>query len=123
MFLSHVDSLQKLLLGVYLQVLALPLGVALARVCHCVPDRTGASNVMYADNSNLCLSDIQWSYIAAAIGVSLFSYLIFPVWLIRKTRTELIFSHSAGKQLERYHILLTYPENTRFSVHQLPCVF
>ncbi|XP_067933350.1 uncharacterized protein [Watersipora subatra] len=80
------------------QLLALPIGVALGKVFHCVPDSKGEILIMYIDNTQKCFGNLQWAYAAVAIGVALAFYILFPVWLIRRTKLELIFSHAAGHE-------------------------
>lgn len=52
---------------------------------------------MDVDNSHLCFTDVQWAYAAAAIALAVLVYIIFPTWLIIKTKVELIFAHNNGE--------------------------
>lgn len=53
--------------------------------------------LMYVDNTQLCFINQQWAYAAAAIALSIPFFILFPAWLIIKTKLELLFSHSAGE--------------------------
>ena len=51
---------------------------------------------MYVDKDQTCVSGVHWGYMATAVGVWFVFYIAFIIWLVRKTRLELIFSHSSG---------------------------
>ena len=81
----------------------------MGKVFHCVADSKGETLVMYIDNSQACFANQQWAYAATAIGVAIPFFILFPVWLIRKTKLELLFSNSAGMS---YSTVLTFRQVT-----------
>ena len=70
---------------VILQVLALPIGVALIRLFHCTP-----THVTDVDNSVACWSGVHWAYIGPSIAVLFALFILIPAWLIYKSRQEIL---------------------------------
>jgi len=94
-----------MLIYIFVQLLALPVGVSLGKVFHCVSDSKGETMMMYVDNTQGCFASLQWAYAGVAIAFALVFFIAFPVWMIKKTKLQLIFSHSSG--LYSCHVMYT----------------
>ena len=70
---------------VMMQLLALPYGTCVAHVFHC-----NDNSFVDIDNSLRCNKDHHWAYITPVIVLSLVFYLLFPIWMIIRTRKEML---------------------------------
>ena len=82
--LVHIAKLQRGYITI-LQLLAIPLGVAMARVFHCTD-----AGVMDVANKIECLKDHHWAYIAPVCVVFIIYFAIFPTWMIMRTKKEML---------------------------------
>lgn len=90
-------SLHSDLSLIWFQILALPIGLAIGKVFHCVLDPQQESFIMYVDNTQQCYGDVQWAYAAGCFAFAILTFKGFAFWLIKKTKKELIFSHASGQ--------------------------
>ena len=67
------------------QVLCLPLGITLARLFHC-----NDSDMMDVNNTIPCFQKTHWFYLTPALAVVVILYILFPLWLIFRTKTEML---------------------------------
>ena len=97
--LAQISKLQWIFM-VILHCLALPFGVATARVFHCTND----NKFMDVDNNIECFSGQHWAYMAPVIAVWLLYFGLFTFWLGYKTHIEMLsmpsHRHEAYLQLK-----------------------
>ena len=82
--LIHVARLKRVYI-VAAQVLCLPLGITIARLFHC-----NNFYMMDVSNSIPCFQKTHWFFLTPAIAVAVILYIIFPLWLILRTKTEML---------------------------------
>ena len=84
LMLSQIAKLQWVYI-VLLQCLALPFGVVTGRVFHC-----NGQNEVDVDNELKCYSNHHWAYIVPVCALWILYYILFTIWLIYKTRIEML---------------------------------
>ena len=82
--LVHIARLKRVYI-VAAQVLCLPLGITIARLFHC-----NDSGMMDVSNSIPCFQKTHWLYLTPAIAVAVIVYILIPLWLILRTKTEML---------------------------------
>ena len=83
LFMQHA-SLKRAYI-IIAQVIAIPLGVAMAKVFHC-----NDNNRVDVHNDIKCFESTHWAYLVPVFAVAVLFYIIFPVWLILKTKSEML---------------------------------
>ena len=90
---------------VLVHVISLPLATAIARLFHCTD--TGVVDV---DNDLKCFHPLHWLYLAPAILVAVCVYVVVPLWLVMRTRAEMLdmtaSRHEAYLQLKENEFVL-----------------
>ncbi|XP_013381613.1 uncharacterized protein LOC106152545 isoform X1 [Lingula anatina] len=84
--LVRVARLQRVYI-IILQILAIPVGVTIGKLFHYTD-----TYKVDVDNTLDAFSGMHWAYIAPAAAFALVYYLIFPAWLIQKTKREILTS-------------------------------
>lgn len=88
--LLQIAKLKRVFL-ILAQVVAIPLGVNFAKVFHC-----NADGNMDVHNETLCGGGEHIAYICVAIFLFFGLYVLLPLWMIMKTRTQ-VFSYKAER--------------------------
>ncbi|XP_072019322.1 uncharacterized protein [Amphiura filiformis] len=83
--LMQIARLQRIYIILW-QVFAIPIGVALGKVFHCTP----AGN-MDVHNDTACYSAEHMTYMAIAMVIAFFLYILLPIWMLAKIHMQ-IFS-------------------------------
>ena len=83
MFIQLARLLQAYI--IMAQILAIPFGIVIARLFHCNVD-----SELDTDNTIRCGKGIHWAYMTPTLAVSLVFYILYPIWLVRKTRSEML---------------------------------
>jgi len=87
---------------VILQLLLIPVGTVLFRLFQCNSD--GKVDVK---NEMTCFKDIHWAYLAPALVVLILLFVVFPSWLILRTKEELL---NAKHERHEVHLQLKETE-------------
>ena len=75
----------KKVLIVIMQIIAIPVGIFLCRLFHC-----NSADFVDVKNELYCFSAIHWAYIGPSLVVLFLIFILFPAWLIVRTKNELI---------------------------------
>ncbi|EDO46899.1 predicted protein, partial [Nematostella vectensis] len=86
--LLHIARMKRVFC-VTVQLMCMPVGIAVARVFHCRRDDQGVV-IWNADNDLQCWSMPHYIYVAVALLIGLLLFIAYPINLIRKTRGQVI---------------------------------
>nr|CAB3263091.1 uncharacterized protein LOC101242461 [Phallusia mammillata] len=73
-----------------MQVLAMPIGIQIGKIFWCVP----SSNSMDVANTVVCWQGEHIAYILIGLLVAIAVFILYPIWLIRSIRFEVISSNA-----------------------------
>ncbi|XP_071953972.1 uncharacterized protein [Antedon mediterranea] len=98
--LLQIATMQRIYI-ILCQVIALPIGVAMAKIYHCNDDGN-----LDVHNETACYSGEHLAYIIVSVAIAVGLYILLPIWMIAKMRTQLF-----SKKAERHEGYLQLKES------------
>ncbi|XP_033109234.1 uncharacterized protein LOC117110591 [Anneissia japonica] len=98
--LLRIATMQRTYI-VLCEVIALPIGVTMAKLFHCSNDGN-----LDVHNETSCYSGEHFAYIIVSLTIAVNLYILLPIWMIAKIRTQLF-----SKKAERHEGYLQLKES------------